>query len=250
MRVIKECINCGEVLLIRSRDLCHKCYHRDYYLRKKEQIDEWRKGWWPAYYQKNKERQAAYSTQYRKTEKHKAYKRKYDYDRRNQKRFGGNRDKALERANWQCEICGSASDLHVHHKDGNSYHNGVPNNKLDNLMVVCMTCHYSKVHETRGPLKEKTKRKISEKKRQRDLAIKEIKNSHILSEGTIRQCKLCGLISKHNSVINAIALDDNLDFMPQYREAHALSIEDRKQIGPGIHFICRAVRRCLSKRTA
>ena len=248
MRVIEKCAHCGEDRLIRSRDLCHKCYHRDYNLRNKELIDARRKKWWPAYYQKNKERQKAYSVQYRKTDKHKAYNKKYDYDRRNQRRFGGNRDKALDRANWQCEICGSPHDLHVHHIDGNSYHNGVPNNKLDNLMVVCMSCHYSTIHGVRGPLTEDTRQKISKKKQQRDLVIKETKASHVLPEGITRKCELCGLASKHNSVINTIALDDGLNFLPQYREAHKLSSEDKNQLGPGIHFICKAMRHCSSRR--
>ena len=40
-----------------------------------------------------------------------------------------------------CERCGRTDNLWVHHKDGNR-----KNNKLENLMVVCPSCH-AKIHE-------------------------------------------------------------------------------------------------------
>jgi len=36
----------------------------------------------------------------------------------------------------RCEICGSDKNLEIHHKDGNRR-----NNSLNNLMVVCRSCH-------------------------------------------------------------------------------------------------------------
>ena len=118
-------------------------------------------------------------------------------------------------------------------------------------MVVCKSCHYNKAHKKRSPLKEDTKQKISEKKRQRDAIIKRMKNPSILPDGKIRQCELCGLNSKHNSVINAIALNDQLEFLPQYREPHKLSIEEKRHLGQGIHFICLNLNHChrAQKRT-
>ena len=45
----------------------------------------------------------------------------------------------------RCEICGNKPDkkrkLHVNHKDGNR-----KNNNLDNLQVVCSSCHNNKLH--------------------------------------------------------------------------------------------------------
>jgi len=40
-----------------------------------------------------------------------------------------------------CEICGSLNQLRVHHKDQNRL-----NNDLNNLMIVCKSCH-NKIHE-------------------------------------------------------------------------------------------------------
>ena len=36
----------------------------------------------------------------------------------------------------KCELCGSTTNVDVHHKDGN-YHN----NALDNLIALCRSCH-------------------------------------------------------------------------------------------------------------
>lgn len=42
----------------------------------------------------------------------------------------------VEEREKKCEICGSSISIDVHHKDGNCH-----NNSLDNLMVVCRSCH-------------------------------------------------------------------------------------------------------------
>lgn len=244
MRLQIYCKNCGKLTYNRGHGLCQTCYTRWHYITFKDKIEEVRKKWWPKYYQKNKERMNRYATQYHKRDYVKKKKAEYDKKRRNLIRFDGNRERALKRANYQCEMCGEKKDLHVHHIDGKSYYNGIPNNKLNNLMVVCRNCHYNKVHKIHGPHKEITKQKIGEKKRQRDIMIRRIKNPSILPDGEIRQCELCGLNSKYNSVINAIALNDQLDFLPQYREAHKLSIEEKKRLSQGIHFICLNLNRC------
>lgn len=49
------------------------------------------------------------------------------------------RESALERASQKCEICGwrlAIEVLQVHHKDRNT-----KNNSLDNLQILCPTCH-------------------------------------------------------------------------------------------------------------
>lgn len=50
----------------------------------------------------------------------------------------------LERANRNltfCEQCGGNHIIQIHHKDGNPY-----NNKLENLRILCKSCHMSKQH--------------------------------------------------------------------------------------------------------
>ena len=48
---------------------------------------------------------------------------------------------AKENLIQKCCLCGSIKFLLVHHKDGNR-----KNNNLDNLMVVCKSCH-AKIHD-------------------------------------------------------------------------------------------------------
>ena len=43
-----------------------------------------------------------------------------------------------------CEICGSAQNIDVHHKDGDFH-----NNTSDNLLVVCRSCHM-KLHRPKA----------------------------------------------------------------------------------------------------
>ncbi len=52
------------------------------------------------------------------------------------------RDKALKKAGYKCQHCGSPSNLHVHHKK--QVANG-GKDKLSNLIVLCQSCHH-KVH--------------------------------------------------------------------------------------------------------
>lgn len=42
------------------------------------------------------------------------------------------------RDNYTCQICGVNKRLHVHHKDKNRW-----NNKLENLITLCNSCHLS-----------------------------------------------------------------------------------------------------------
>lgn len=61
-------------------------------------------------------------------------------------RFGGNREKCLERDNHTCTACGSTENLVVHHIDGTGYKSvGFKNmnNDLDNLQTLCESCHNS-----------------------------------------------------------------------------------------------------------
>ena len=50
------------------------------------------------------------------------------------------REKVLIRDGYKCVKCGSTERLHVHHKDGSGQSNN-PNNDMDNLETLCMSCH-------------------------------------------------------------------------------------------------------------
>jgi len=58
-------------------------------------------------------------------------------------RFGIDRKKILEKANYKCSKCGSSlgTRLHVHHKDGEGRTSSKPNNYLSNFIVLCASCH-------------------------------------------------------------------------------------------------------------
>jgi 5-methylcytosine-specific restriction endonuclease McrA len=56
-------------------------------------------------------------------------------------RFNGNWEKAMERDNNTCQICGETSGIQVHHIDGNGTTNTIVNHALDNLIVLCAGCH-------------------------------------------------------------------------------------------------------------
>ncbi len=72
--------------------------------------------------------------------------------------FGGNKQQALERDNFQCQDCGMNQETHialfgiwlnVHHKDGQGKNAKVKNNNLDNLITLCHRCH-SREHRKIG----------------------------------------------------------------------------------------------------
>jgi 5-methylcytosine-specific restriction endonuclease McrA len=85
-------------------------------------------------------------------EKHKDQIRTYCAHNRNRQnayihetRYNGNWKKALERDNFQCQICGQTGNgktIHVHHIDGNGdRYSEHPNHSLDNLITICSKCH-------------------------------------------------------------------------------------------------------------
>lgn len=55
------------------------------------------------------------------------------------------REKALERDNNTCQICGATENLEVHHKEKRRMFNGdyIKMHDIDNLLTVCHTCHLS-----------------------------------------------------------------------------------------------------------
>lgn len=55
-------------------------------------------------------------------------------------RFSGNREKALQRDKYECQMCNNKTQLVVHHKDCSGQSDN-PNNELDNLITLCRKCH-------------------------------------------------------------------------------------------------------------
>lgn len=74
------------------------------------------------------------------------FKQKYGISWNQVYRYGKNALVAVERANKKCERCNSSESLDIHHIDGNGrskIDKGYEaNNNLNNLMVLCRSCHY------------------------------------------------------------------------------------------------------------
>ncbi len=69
--------------------------------------------------------------------------------------FGGNKQKVLERDNFECQDCGMSQERHidlfnfqltVHHIDGKGRRCKEKNNDMDNLITLCVRCH-KQVHQ-------------------------------------------------------------------------------------------------------
>lgn len=50
------------------------------------------------------------------------------------------RQQVLRRDGWRCQLCGTISDLEVHHKEFRS-HSG--DDSEENLITLCVNCHAS-----------------------------------------------------------------------------------------------------------
>jgi 5-methylcytosine-specific restriction endonuclease McrA len=50
------------------------------------------------------------------------------------------RKQVLRRDGWRCQLCGSMTNLEVHHKQFRS-HSG--NDQEENLITLCFNCHFS-----------------------------------------------------------------------------------------------------------
>lgn len=55
--------------------------------------------------------------------------------------MGEYREKAIHEHGERCQVCGSESDIHIHHRDGDR-----TNNDLENLIPLCQDCHYDVHH--------------------------------------------------------------------------------------------------------
>jgi len=137
--MLKICIQCDNEF---EASICHpytKCcsescrqksyrsrtgYSKNYYERtRKKRLEISR-----ASYQRNKERHAKNVKDWK--DRHPDY----EANAHNNRKFGGNRNKALERDKYTCQNCGSNSQLVVHHLNP-------PSNKLEDLQTLCRKCH-------------------------------------------------------------------------------------------------------------
>jgi uncharacterized protein (DUF983 family) len=64
----------------------------------------------------------------------------YSRARHSARWFGGNRERALERDHRQCQACGSARVLHMHHRRAGDH---------GALVTLCAACH-ARIHRTRA----------------------------------------------------------------------------------------------------
>jgi hypothetical protein len=65
--------------------------------------------------------------------------------------FEGKRQDVLKRDKYSCQICGRKESLAVHHKNGRGRGNKKPDNRIENLITVCHSCH-QKIHCTKHHL--------------------------------------------------------------------------------------------------
>lgn len=95
----------------------------------------------------NKEHPEACKKAYKKWLEKNKFSKSYLNDRY---RFGGNREKVLQRDNYQCVKCSITQDQHkkkfgfslsVDHIDGKGRYSKEQNNSLDNLITLCFSCH-------------------------------------------------------------------------------------------------------------
>jgi 5-methylcytosine-specific restriction endonuclease McrA len=157
MKVIK-CIQCGKNVLQKSKRVkkfCNKrCAAKSLYWKNQERYNAYSK----KFYYKNPEYHIKRSVKWQKKNPEKAreqnnratqkYKEKTRY---------GNKRQVLMKKYGGCQKCGSQNRLQVHHVDRVSYHNSpTPNNKLDNLMLLCQSCHL-KGHWAEGNFRKKRK---------------------------------------------------------------------------------------------
>jgi len=117
--MFRTCKGCGQIAKIKGLGLCRACYRKHF----------------------------------RKT--HLGYMR--DLERRlgDRKRFGHDREEIAGRFGGKCICCGMTDDqsvaqwgrrLEIHHQDGHNGHSEVPNHTIENLALLCKTCHKA-VHD-------------------------------------------------------------------------------------------------------
>jgi len=143
-----KCLNCGSSFV---RDIHHgntffkkycskKCGRQYYYKKHKEEERKKNKQW----YQKNKESELIKNKEYRKLNKE-----LFSWYH-NKNRFSGLRMDILNADGNKCVFCDSTKKISVHHIDGKNHLNSSEwNNKYENLITLCNSCHHRLHHYQR-----------------------------------------------------------------------------------------------------
>lgn len=108
---------------------------------------------WRRYYYRTKPARYAYTIKYQSEhyEQTRAHNRKATLKYKNKTRYSGLRYAVLQRDNNKCVNCDSEKLLTVHHKNGVSWVNSKePDNRLENLVTLCRSCHTTLHLQLRG----------------------------------------------------------------------------------------------------
>ena len=142
-----KCNNCDNEITQRRKEgsgLCRICWRRQNDKKNAKKI----KRQVLARKIKDPERYAGYSKKWKENNLERS--KELWAESKDRKRFGGNKQKVLERDNFQCQECGMTQEQHfilfgyglaIHHIDGKGIYSEVKNNDLDNLQTLCLRCH-------------------------------------------------------------------------------------------------------------
>ena len=136
----RTCSICEKIFTpTRGKQVCcsPKCTLRKIYLKnpdkKRQQAKQWRLN--------NPER--VKENDRRKKEKNPELYKQMGQEYRDKRYFSGNKAPALERDEYKCSECGAETTLSGHHIDGSGQTDN-PNNEVDNLQILCNSCHGKK----------------------------------------------------------------------------------------------------------
>jgi 5-methylcytosine-specific restriction endonuclease McrA len=145
LSLLIECPVCEESFWPASNQkyCSDKCREKAKRIRRKEEISEANKRWKAKNRDKINQKQREWRASKPKTPRAKQSleeRKRQDRIYKDKIRFGGNREKALIRDNYTCQLCGTKEMIDVHHidKSGSSEN---PNNDLSNLVTLCRPCH-------------------------------------------------------------------------------------------------------------
>ena len=147
----KSCSKCGEFLPL-------KYFHKDKsspdgHTRQCAECRRAKKKEWMQY-PETKTLRAKRAREWRATECGKKAVSEFNRIYSNQKRFNGLREIVLENCGYECTECGTKEKLCVHHIDGNGRNSTKPNNTIENLTVLCISCHM-RYHQTKRCMNDK-----------------------------------------------------------------------------------------------
>lgn len=133
----KVCPNCGRTHNIFAHGMCRKCWRALPENKAKE--NAYSQKW----YANHREDEVATNKEYRKQNRE-----LFDWYH-NKDRFNGVRELVLSRDSHKCQCCGGSDKLVIHHLDSTNYRKGNANNGLENLIVLCPSCHSFLHHHQR-----------------------------------------------------------------------------------------------------